>query len=201
MDDRFELVRASYGARAREYIDALGNIDHADASDLALIETWARGLNGPVLDVGCGPGQWTHFLTGLGIETEGVDPVPQFIASAKTTYPGERYRLGRAESLGVADGSLGGILAWYSLIHTEPEKIGTALTEFARTIRPGGGLALGFFTGPRLVPFAHAVTTAYSWPLDLLTTKVEDAGFVITHTESRPLSPTRTHGAILAQRA
>ncbi|WP_347030648.1 class I SAM-dependent methyltransferase [Brevibacterium paucivorans] len=120
MTDRVESVRTSYSDRATEYIEALGSIEHAAAPDLALVERWARNIKGPVLDVGCGPGQWTHYLVGLGIDTEGVDPVSEFIENARETYPGVRYRIGKAESLGVDDASLGGILAWYSLIHTAP---------------------------------------------------------------------------------
>ncbi|MCE5288914.1 MAG: hypothetical protein LLG14_06680 [Nocardiaceae bacterium] len=92
------------------------------------------------------------------------------------------------------------MLAWYSLIHTEPEQIGAVFTEFARCIRSGGGLALGFFTGSKLEPFEHAVTTAYYWPLDLLASTVEAAGFVVTHAESRPDRPARTLAAVLATR-
>lgn len=47
---------------------------------------------------------------GLGIDTECVDPVSEFIENARETYPGVRYRIGEAESLGVDDDSLGGIL-------------------------------------------------------------------------------------------
>lgn len=196
-----ESVQASYGARASEYIEVVGRIDHVATPDLALVERWALRIEGPVLDVGCGPGQWTHYLAGLGVDAEGVDPVPEFIESAHATYPDERYRIARAEALGVDDGSLGGVLAWYSLIHTNPEKIDAALTEFARCIRPGGGLALGFFTSSTLGPFEHAITTAYYWPVDLLTAKVEAAGFTVTHVESRTDRTARSHGAILATHA
>lgn len=196
-----ESVRGSYGARADEYVEVVGRIEHAAAPDLALVERWARRIEGPVLDVGCGPGQWTHHLAGLGRDVEGVDPVPELVERAQATYPGHRYRVGRAEALGVDDGSLGGVLAWYSLIHHEPEQIGAALTELARCIRPGGGLALGFFTGPTLEPFEHAITTAYFWPVDLMAAEVESAGFSVTHTESRTDRPARSHGAILATRA
>lgn len=197
----FELVQASYGARASEYIEAVGRIEHVAAPDLALVERWAGRIEGPVLDVGCGPGQWTHYLADLGVDAEGVDPVPGFIESAQATYPDRRYRIARAEALGVDDGSLGGVLAWYSLIHTGPEKIDAALTEFARCIRPGGGLALGFFTNATLGTFEHAIATAYYWPVDLLTSRVEAAGFTVTHIECRTDLPTRSHGAILATRA
>lgn len=194
-------VQTSYGTRAGEYIEAVGRIEHVAVPDLALVERWARQIEGPMLDVGCGPGQWTNYLASLGIDAEGVDPVPEFIESAQATYPKGRYRIGRAEALGVDSDALGGILAWYSLIHTDPEQIHAALTEFARCLQPGGDLALGFFTGATLEPFEHAITTAYYWPVDLLASKVEAAGFIVTHSESRIDAPSRSHGAILATRA
>ena len=200
MTEQFESVRASYGARADEYVSALGSIDHAAQPDVTLIERWTRDVDGAVLDVGCGPGQWTHFLTGLGVDAEGIDPVPEFIESAQSTYPGGKYSIGRAEDLAVADRSLGGVLAWYSLIHVEPERISAVLSEFARCTRPGGGLALGFFTGPELATFDHAIATAYFWPLDLLIAAVEAAGFTIIHSETRTDPGARPHGALLATR-
>lgn len=191
-------VRSAYGARASEYVDLLGGIEHTAEPDRMLIERWARSLAGRVRDVGCGPGQWTSFLAGLGVDAVGVDPVPAFLESAQANYPGIQFRSGRAEALDAADAALGGVLAWYSLIHSPPDQIGTALSEFGRCLRIGGGLALGFFTGPRLEPFDHAVTTAYFWPVDLLAEEVEAAGFTVTHTETRTDRPGRTHGALLA---
>lgn len=146
------------------------------------------------------PGQWTHYLASLGIDAEGIDPVPEFIESAQSTYPGRKYRIDRAEDLAVADHSLGGVLAWYSLIHVDPERLSAALNELARCIRRGGGLALGFFTGPELDPFDHAITTAYFWPLDLLTAEVEGAGFTIIHSETRTDLGARPHGVLLVTR-
>ncbi|GAB2506060.1 hypothetical protein CATRI_00165 [Corynebacterium atrinae] len=198
MVEPLDSVRAQYSARASEYIAALGSIQQVSPVDLAFIETWARNLDGLVLDVGCGPGHWTHFLTSLGLTVEGIDPVPEFINSARATYPGVRFRVGRGDDLDVADGSLGGVFAWYSLIHVHP---GAALLEFARCLRPGGGLALGFFTGPQLAPFDHAITTAYYWPVDLLTAEVEAAGFTVTQCETRTDPGSRPHGAILAIRS
>lgn len=201
MGDRIESVRAAYSVKASEYVAALGNIDHAAAPDLALVEHWARSIEGPVLDVGCGPGQWTQYLASLGVDAEGIDPVPELIESAQARYPGVRYRLGRAEALGVDECALGAVLAWYSLIHTDPDRIDAALTEFARCIWPGGGLLLGFFTGLKLEPFEHAITTAYYWPIDLLAGKVESVGFTVTHAETRTDPGARRHGAILATRS
>lgn len=115
-----DRVSGAYAKRAAEYIDALGFIEATAEEDRALIGAWAGDVPGSILDVGCGPGHWTAWLHKRGHDIEGVDPVPVFIDHATATYPGVPFRVGRAENLHVEDSSLGGILAWYSLIHTDP---------------------------------------------------------------------------------
>lgn len=195
----------SYARRANEYIDALGSIDALEAStrttslDRDLISTWAgKQRDGQILDVGCGPGHWTNWLHEQGIDIAGVDPTPEFIRHAQESYPDITFSPGRAEQLDVADSGLAGILAWYSLIHTPPDRITDALAEFGRSIEPGGGLLVGFFEGPEVLPFDHAITTAYFWPLDLLSRKVEEAGFTVTFRDTRVDHESRPHGAIAA---
>lgn len=187
----FETVRAAYGSRATEYIEAVGRIEHVPDADREAILRWATGVRGRVLDVGSGPGQWTDYLRRHGVAIEGVEPVPEFLSAARRDYPDSRFHEGRAESLPVADGSLGGVLAWYSLIHTDPAALHTLLEEFARVIAPGGSLFVGFFTGAALQPFDHAVTTAYYWPVELLSERIESAGFMVREVRAR-LDPTST---------
>ncbi|MCM3657651.1 class I SAM-dependent methyltransferase [Agromyces mediolanus] len=196
-----EAVSAAYGARSAEYVERFGGIDAAADADRRALLAWASGVTGPALDVGCGPGQWTAFLARHGLDIEGVDPTPEFVAAARLRHPTERFRLGRAEELGVDDASLGGILAWFSLIHTPPDAIDLALEEFARALAPAGSLALGFFEGPERESFPHAVTTAYFWPLDELTARVEGVGFTITDAQARTDPGVRRQGLILARRA
>ncbi|MCK3771062.1 class I SAM-dependent methyltransferase [Microbacterium aerolatum] len=193
-------VGAAYAKRAGEYIDALGFIEATAEQDRKLIGAWAEDVPGLILDVGCGPGHWTAWLHQRGHNVEGVDPVPAFIDHATATYPGVPFRVGQAEHLHVADASLGGILAWYSLIHTDPARVPAVLGGFARALTPDGSLALGFFDGPVVAAFDHTVTTAYFWPIDTLAERVEEAGFTVTlrHTRSEPGA--RPHGAIIARR-
>lgn len=192
-------VRQAYSARAAEYRNAVGKIEHASQRDRDTLLAWALGIEGKVLDVGCGPGQWTSFLHRHGVDIEGVDPVEAFVADARARYPDARYRTGRSEDLGVADGTLGGILAWFSLIHTDPRAIDAPLTELARCLRPGGSLAVGFFVGPELEPFDHAITTAYYWSVDWLTRRVEQAGLSVVEAQVRTDPGARPQGLLVAE--
>lgn len=195
-----ERVRAAYSARAQEYISVIGKIENASKDDREYLLTWARSVWGSILDVGCGPGQWTNYLSQKGFDIEGVDPVARFVEDARKCYPSVHYRQGSAEELEVPDGSLGGVLAWFSLIHSAPECIGQPLGECARALRAGGSLALGFFVGPQGEAFDHAVTTAYYWSLDALAEHLGQAGFLVIDAQSRDILGARTYGRVIARR-
>ena len=194
-----EQTSQAYGKRADEYIDVVGTIEDTAQIDRDRIGAWAREHSaGQILDVGCGPGQWTNWLHQQGIDVIGVDPTPEFLDRARRDYPDARFVTGRAEALDFA--GLSGILAWFSLIHTPPREVPAILAQFAGCIEPGGGLMLGFFEGPELVPFDHKIITAYYWPVDELSRVVEEAGFTVTGRHARDLPPHRRQGAITAIR-
>lgn len=193
-------VRSAYAGRAEEYAALFGSIVATHPSDRQLIVDWARPLDGPVIDAGCGPGQWTNYLIENGISAEGIDLVPEFIAHAKTVFPMVPFRLASLTDLGVPDGYASGILAWYSLIHLDPAGVPAVLRELARSTAPGGGLLLGFFEGDRLQQFPHAVTAAYHWPIDEVTRLLAAAGFTTLACHSRKDPRHRPHAAIVARR-
>lgn len=193
-------MRDAYADRAAEYIVVLGSIEDAAQADRDYLLSWARTVDGPVLDVGCGPGQWTNYLHEAGIVVEGVDPVDSFIQDAGKRYPLARYRMGYANNLGVASRSLGGVLAWFSLIHIDPADIDESLHEFARCIRPGGSVAVGFFDGPSGQSFDHAVATAFYWSVEALTERLQSAGFTVIDAQTRKDPGVRRQGVIVARR-
>ncbi|MFC9552390.1 class I SAM-dependent methyltransferase [Rhodococcus sp. NPDC056960] len=195
-----DTVRESYSARSEEYVELFGAMTSTHPSDRTLVSSWAAALTGPVLDAGCGPGLWTDFLAECGSAVSGIDLVPEFVERARIRYPDLTFDVGRFEALGAATKSLGGVLSWYSLIHHGPRDIRVPLTEFARVIRPGGGLLVGFFEGETVEAFGHAVTTAYRWPVAELGRELVAAGFDVLETHTRTGIGCRPHGAITARR-
>lgn len=197
-----EVVRTAYSDRAAEYTALLGSVDVSAEADRRLIAEWATSLDGLVIDAGCGPGHWAGFMAELGVDVEGVDLVPAFVEIARSRHPSVPFRVGALDDLQLPDAAAAGVLAWYSLIHLEPERMDVVLTELARCTRDRGGLVIGFFHGDRVGPFSHAVTTAYQWPAEELAHRLERAAFVTTRTDIRrhPEGADRIHGTIVAQR-
>ncbi|SER42169.1 Methyltransferase domain-containing protein [Lentzea xinjiangensis] len=102
-------------------------------------------MSGPVADVGCGSGNITALLNGLGVDAFGIDLSPAMIALARRNHPGLRFEVGSmTEPL---TEPVGGIIAWWSLIHVPDDEAPAVLAHFRRALRPGGLLSLGFHVG------------------------------------------------------
>jgi len=199
------VIAAAYDERAAEYIAVGGQLSQMEPRDVAAIRSWRDGTEGALLDAGCGPGHWTAVLAENGREARGIDLSREFVASARRSHPGIPFETSSFHALSIADASLGGILAWYSLIHTPPTDVPAVLREFARALRPGGSLLLGFFDGEPAESFSHAVTTAYYWSTEALGILLVDAGFEVVSSEQRTRAPgemsARPHGALIARRS
>lgn len=191
-------IGAAYDARAEEYAALLGSTGRLPAADAALIERWREATPGPLVDAGCGPGQWTALLARGGREVVGVDASAAFVRLARSRYPGLRVVAGTLDALPVPRNSQGGILAWYSLIHTPPEEVPALLRHWATSLAPGGSVLIGYFEGPSVEGFDHAVTRAYFWPREQLAAALEAAGFDVVAHHERQEPGQRRHGDLLA---
>ncbi|MBH0022936.1 bifunctional 2-polyprenyl-6-hydroxyphenol methylase/3-demethylubiquinol 3-O-methyltransferase UbiG [Salinibacterium sp. SWN248] len=195
-------VGDAYSLRAQEYVTRFGSMDAVHPEDREFVETWARSIapRGNVIDAGCGPGQWTSFLVELGLSARGIDLVPEFIERAQRTYPRIDFATGSLNALEVPDESLDAVLAWFSVIHHEPAEIQLPLQEFRRALRPGGTLLIGFFEGPIVEQFAHAVVPAYRWPVDELSDELHAAGFELDTLQVRRPPGERPQAIIVSHR-
>ena len=190
----------AYDARADEYIAALGSMDAVHPVDRSIVDAWAASVTGPLLDAGCGPGHWTGHLARQGLDVRGVDLSPRFVEHARAVHAGIRFDVETIDGLEAADGEFGGILSWFSTIHHEPARADVPLREFARTLRPGGRLLLGFFVGAEVEAFDHAVVRAYRWPAAELGRRADAAGFDVVETLTRETRGGRPVGALVCER-
>ncbi|MCG8921997.1 methyltransferase domain-containing protein [Lentzea sp. CC55] len=138
--DSYDTVAVSYAEQTRDLLDGLPHLR-------AALRLFAEEVSGPVADVGCGPGEITARLNALGVDAFGVDLSPAMVALARRNHPGLRFEVGSmTEPLGE---TVGGILAWWSLIHVPDELVPVVFGHFRDALRPGGLLQLGFHVGDR----------------------------------------------------
>ncbi|MFF3625493.1 class I SAM-dependent methyltransferase [Streptomyces sp. NPDC002467] len=182
MAEHQDETRAAYDGVVELYASLFDNQLETHPFSRAMIGTFAELVreagNRRVADVGCGPGHLTAMLNDLGLDAFGLDLSPGMVAHARRVRPALRFDEARMESLPVEDGSLGGVLAHYSTIHTPPAELPALLAEQARVLAPGGLLLASFFATDARAPirFDHKVTPAYSWPVDRFADLLTAAG-------------------------
>jgi SAM-dependent methyltransferase len=185
----YDTIATSYTERFRDELLDL-------PVDLALLGAFAHRVRaagaGPVLEVGSGPGEVTAYLHGLGADVSGVDLSPAMVAQARADHPHLRFDLGSMTALDRPDGSLGGLVAFYSTIHLPTDRLPDLFAEFRRVLAPGGELLLGFLTGDekitRTEAFGHEIRLDYYLrPVALVADLLRAAGFrVDTRVDREP---------------
>jgi SAM-dependent methyltransferase len=149
-----ERTRESYDRVAEEYARRIvGELDHKPL-DRALLATLVETAPpGPIADLGCGPGHVASHMHRLGRQVIGVDLSPAMIEAARRLSPGPEYRVGNLLALDFADASLGGAVAYYSIIHLTAAELATACAELRRVLRQDAPVLLAFHTGRHVVHF------------------------------------------------
>jgi SAM-dependent methyltransferase len=142
-------IRACYDSIAREYAARFAGELAQKPLDREVLSEFAAavGPRGLVYDLGCGPGQTTRFLKQAGANVRGLDLSPKLIREARTRNPGVDFVVGDMLALPVPDGSLAGVVAFYSIVHFLPAQLETAFSEMARVLEPKGRLLFAFHVG------------------------------------------------------
>ncbi len=158
-------TRAAYDTVAADYAEVLRDLLADSTFDRAMLGAFAELVpEGRVAEIGCGPGRIAAHLASLGLDVFGVDLSPQMVEVARERYPGLRFEVGTMLALDLPDASLDGLVAWYSIIHTPPERLPEVFAEFARVLKPGGYLLLAFQAGD---DHRHHIEHAYNHDVSL----------------------------------
>lgn len=205
-----EATRAGYDAIAPAYAAHFRDELAHSALDRAVLAAFAELVDGDVLEVGSGPGGVTAHLHGLGVRVRGIDLSPAMVALARGAHPQIAFSVGDMAALDVADAALGGVVAWYSLIHVPAPELPAVLAELRRVLAPGGHLLLGFQVGDDVSHHDEAFGQRVRLDFrrlqpDDVAALLEQAGFAVTARVVRDPEPESRaaavpQAAVLAQR-
>ena len=179
-------VRESYDRVAPAYAESLfSELEHKPL-DRALLDAFAEAVRGrgPVVDVGCGPGQVARYLQQRGVAVSGLDLSPAMVEVASRLTPGIPFRQGSMLSLPDPDDSWAGCAAFYAIVHLRPAELASFAHEVHRVLRPEGLLLLSFHAGGETVHrdelFGAAVDLDFLFfESDAVVSALKTAGFGI----------------------
>jgi SAM-dependent methyltransferase len=184
----WDRLRTSYDRVAARYERAF--LDELDGKprDRQILDAFAAAVSGPVADVGCGPGQVGAYLRGRGLRALGIDLSAEMSRLAAARL--DAAAVADMRELPIPDRAIGGLVAFYSIIHVRRSELGEVLREFRRVLRPGGRLLVSAHDGTGEISTddflgqpAPFVATLYGLPE--LSRAVAAAGLDLAATERR----------------
>lgn len=101
---------------------------------------WRRE-GGLALEIGCGTGRWSNYLSASG-NVVGIDIAPSMVSRARELSCGPQFCLGQAQALPFADKTFDLALSVTVLGHVPDELKPACAKELARVLRPGGAVIL-----------------------------------------------------------
>jgi SAM-dependent methyltransferase len=184
----WEHLRSSYDLVARKYETRFLDELRGKPRDRELLTAFAESVRDPVVEIGCGPGQIGAFVRDRGRRVFGLDLSSEMARRANGRLDGALAADMR--SLPLASERLGGLVAFYSLIHVRRRELGTVLREFHRVLQPGGRVLFSAHEGQgeverdqfleEPVPFVASL-----FELDELVDASQAAGLPVTQAERR----------------
>ena len=167
-EDRFRGSRELVRARVEPYLDWVR-------------EAGAGQPGAPVVDIGCGRGEWLELLAEHGLEASGIDLNHDFaLACAQTglkVVEGDAVDVLRA----APEGSVGAITSMHLVEHLPFERVVALVDEALRALRPGGLLLLETPNPENVLVGSHYFymdpTHRNPLPPEMLRWMVENRGF------------------------
>jgi ubiquinone/menaquinone biosynthesis C-methylase UbiE/predicted transcriptional regulator len=194
-EDAFRGTRAEIKSRHTVYLPLLR--DHGIGSESM-----------PLLDLGCGRGEWLELLSENGVEARGIDRNDEMVKRCEALG----FAVTQADALpyltGLPDGSLGAVTSFHMVEHMPFNEVMTLIDESLRVLKPGGLLVLETPNPQNIQVGAHTFyfdpTHLKPLPSAMLRFFVEARGFCDVYVaEMQPYSETvrfPEDGNIMAKR-
>jgi len=203
-------VARIYNRAAGGYATQFGDDLRPGSGDRALLDVALASADGsgPVLDLGCGPGQIAAIAVASGMSAIGVDISAGMLAVARRRVQAAAFIRADARALPLTPGSCRAVAAFYCLHHLPRTLLPAVLIEVRRVLPAGGTLVVATHLGVGEQWVAsewggiceHVEITFYG--KEELAALVRSAGFSVESVASRSPRPDEfqaEHGFIRAR--
>jgi ubiquinone/menaquinone biosynthesis C-methylase UbiE len=184
-----------YDSVAARYADKFFHELENKHMDRVLLQSFAseNAGKGRMIDLGCGPGQTTAFLSRFGvIDILGMDISPIMIEQARKLNPRLKFETGNMLQLNYSDDEFGSAVAFYAIVHFDEKQLTIALNEIKRVIKSNSQFLFSFHVGNEVMHhdtfLDHPVNIDfYFWETNKIIEIAKESGFqVVDIPERRP---------------
>jgi len=153
MGQELNSIERMYDTVAKEYAETFSDEHEKKPKDQEILHRFSQeiGDRRPVWDFGCGPGQTAKHLKNLGIEISGLDLSASILEQARTIHPDIHFQKGNILELEFENDSIGGVVAFYAIVHFTEEQVEMAFREMFRVLQPGGIFLFTYHIGEETI--------------------------------------------------
>lgn len=138
-------------------------------------------VGGFVLDLGCGPANWSAWMRENGLKVDAVDASPEMVRFANETHD-INARVGVFDDLD-AEAVYDGVWANFSLLHATRADFPRHLKQISTALKPGGHFHIGMKLGTD-ADRDHLGRFYTYYSENELKTLLEEAGFEVLSTKT-----------------
>ena len=137
-EEKRKIVKDDYDAIADIYAKSYSEIDYCKT----YIDDFIVNISGKnVLDIGCGAGQITDYLTKKGIDAVGIDFSEKLLKIARKNFPNSKFVCADICDYEQAE-QVDGIITKDMLFHLSDENIIQVLGKFRKFLKKNGVLCI-----------------------------------------------------------
>jgi ubiquinone/menaquinone biosynthesis C-methylase UbiE len=201
-----DKVRTSYDIVAEKYASELADPMLARPLEKGMLLAFAELVRevgeGPVGDVGCGPGHIAQYLTAAyGLRVIGIDVSAAMIEQARKRFPAGDFRIGSMFELPIPTAAWTGAVSLWATLHSSGAERALVLRELHRVVRDGGYILHSFYVSAPDQPegsvyhlqkwFGYQVDlTTYFVSIEDMAAELDKGGFdVVAALVREPMSP------------
>ena len=184
MEQQLNNIERMYDTVAKVYAETFFGEHEKKPKDQEILHRFSRAVGDkkPVWDFGCGPGQTTKYLKDLGIEISGLDLSEKILEHARTIHPEINFRKGNILELEFDDDSIGGVVAFYAIVHFTEKQVEIAFRETFRVLQPGGLFLFTYHLGEETIHLKEFLGKKIDidfmfFTTDFITSYLEKSGF------------------------
>ena len=149
-----ENIIDCYDKTATYYAEKFINELDKKHLDRLLLKAFAdeNSGKGKLIDLGCGPGQTTKYLSSCGFtDLIGIDISSAMVAAARSINPHLQFEAGDMLKLGYPGKSFGSAIAFYAIVHFDYAQIKLVFGETRRVLKDKGQFLFSFHIGTEII--------------------------------------------------
>jgi SAM-dependent methyltransferase len=147
-----------YDKTAKSYADKFSDELSKKHFDRILLKSFAsENLDtGKLIDLGCGPGHTTKYLSGCGLtDILGIDISSRMVTVAKDMNPQLDFEVADILNLKYPNNLFGSAIAFYSIVHFDHNQVTIAFKEIKRILKENAEFLFSFHIGDNTVHLDH----------------------------------------------